>query len=103
MPLKRTQIPDFAYNTTLTGPISGAVRGFEQIRGDYRAVRARDENEPAPAVGFDDSLDFTDHGILLEYRVGYTRAHRHNLKCDYSDLCIISTTVYKSRRKLVYG
>jgi hypothetical protein len=58
---------------------------------DYRAVRVRDENEYTLAVVFDDSLDFTDYSILLKCYVGYTRAHGHNFKADYSDLFIIYT------------
>jgi hypothetical protein len=71
----------------------GGNRGFEQMRGDYRSVRMRDENESALAVVFNDCLDFTDHDILLERWVRYTRAHGHNLECDYSDSCIASTNL----------
>jgi hypothetical protein len=69
----------------------GGNMGFEQMRGDYRAVGMRDENKSAPAVVFDDCLDFTDYDILLERWVRYTRAHGHNLECDYADSCITST------------
>jgi hypothetical protein len=66
-------------------------RGLKQIYRYYRAVRVRYKNKFALAVVFNDCPDFTDYNILPEYSIGYTRAHRYNLKCYYSDLCIIST------------
>jgi len=39
-------------------------RGLEQMCGYYRDVGVRYENESAPAVVFDDCLDFTDYDIL---------------------------------------
>lgn len=39
------------------------------MRGDYGAVGMGDKYESAPAVVFDNCLDFTDHDILLECRM----------------------------------
>lgn len=69
--------------------------GFEQMRGDYRAVRVRDEDESAPAVVLNDCMNFMDHDILFEDRVGYTGTYGHNLECDYPDSCIISTMLFR--------
>ena len=73
----------------------GGDGGFEQMGGDYGAVRMRDENESAPTVVFDDCLDLTDHDILLERRVGYTRAHWHNLERNYSNFCTTSAKLFR--------
>lgn len=69
----------------------GGKGRFEQMRGDYRSVRVRDKDESAPTVALNDCLNFMDHDILLESRVGYTRTYGHNFECNYSDSCIIST------------
>ena len=49
------------------------------MRRDNRAVGVGDKCEFSPAVMPDDSLDFADHDVLFERRVGYARAYRHDL------------------------
>jgi hypothetical protein len=60
------------------------------VRGDNRAVGVGDKYEFSPAVMPDDGLDFADHDVLFEHRVGYARAYRHDLQCYYANVSVRS-------------
>ena len=60
------------------------------MRGDNRAVGVGDKYEFSPAVMPNDGLDFADHDVLFERRVGYARAYGHDLQCYYANISITS-------------
>jgi hypothetical protein len=80
--------------------------GFEQVRWDYEAVGVRDKHELAPAVMFDDWLNFMDHDVLLKRRISYARAYGHNFESGHlTPVLFLSPfpAIFESRRKFVYG
>jgi len=64
-------------------------RRCEEMSSDDRSVRVGDEDESVPPMMFQDFLYFLNHNLSSQCGSGQSRAHRHDLNCNYPELGMI--------------